>query len=197
MIWRHKEPSHQQRGYWDSSSSNGRQVTSWWRHQMEPFSTLLVLCSGNSPVTGEFPPQRPVTWSFDAFFDLHLSKQLSTQSIHWWFKTPSCSLWRHCNVLIPIVHSPYPQCRWAQTYPRSTECRVSPLLRDSTRPAPQMLKICLHFQSLLNRVRPIKRIVLFPVHLKQFSWVGRKVFFYSFYIILPVKFMVFEEKVRI
>ena len=46
-------------------------------------------------------------------------------------------------------------------------------------------------------VRPIKRIVLFPVHLKQFSWVGRKVFYFSFYIILPVKFMVFEEKIRI
>ena len=46
-------------------------------------------------------------------------------------------------------------------------------------------------------IRPIKRIVLFPVHLKQFSWVGRKVFYFSFYIILPVKFMVFEEKIRI
>ena len=46
-------------------------------------------------------------------------------------------------------------------------------------------------------VRPIKRIVLFPVHLKQFSWVGRKVFYFSYYIVLPVKFMVFEEKIRI
>ena len=27
---------------------------------------------GNSPVTGEFPAQRPVTRSFDVFFDLHL-----------------------------------------------------------------------------------------------------------------------------
>ena len=25
-----------------------------WRHQMETFSTLLALCAGNSPVTGEF-----------------------------------------------------------------------------------------------------------------------------------------------
>ena len=25
---------------------------SWWRHQMETFSALLTLCSGNSPVTG-------------------------------------------------------------------------------------------------------------------------------------------------
>ena len=42
----------------------------WWRHQMEIFSTSLALCAGNSPVTGEFPTQRPVTRSFDAFFDM-------------------------------------------------------------------------------------------------------------------------------
>ena len=44
----------------------------WWRHQMEIFSALLALCAGNLPVPGEFPPQRPVTWSFDVFFDLRL-----------------------------------------------------------------------------------------------------------------------------
>ena len=27
----------------------------WWRHQMEILSALLAICSGNSPVTGEFP----------------------------------------------------------------------------------------------------------------------------------------------
>ena len=31
----------------------------WWR-QMETSSALLTLCAGNSPVTGEFPSQRPV-----------------------------------------------------------------------------------------------------------------------------------------
>ena len=41
---------------------------------METFSALLVLCAGNSPVTGEFPSQRPVALSFDAFFDLCLNK---------------------------------------------------------------------------------------------------------------------------
>ena len=41
----------------------------WWRHQMETFSALLAFCEGNSPVTGEFPAQRPVTRSFDVFFD--------------------------------------------------------------------------------------------------------------------------------
>ena len=38
-------------------------LSTWWRHQMEAFSRLLVLCAGNSPVTGEFPSQRPVTFS--------------------------------------------------------------------------------------------------------------------------------------
>ena len=72
----------------------------WWRHQMETFSALLVLCEGNSPVTGEFPSQRPVMWSFDVFFDLRLNKRLSKQSRRWWFETPSCLLWRHCNDVI-------------------------------------------------------------------------------------------------
>ena len=43
-------------------------VLSWLRHQMETFSELLAICAGNSPVTGEFPTQMPVTWSFHGFF---------------------------------------------------------------------------------------------------------------------------------
>ena len=66
---------------------------------METFSALLALCVVNSMVTGEFPSQRPVTWSFDVFFDLRLNKWLSKQSWGWWFETPSSSLWRHCNDL--------------------------------------------------------------------------------------------------
>ena len=46
---------------------------------MEIFSALLAICAGNSPVPGEFPAQRPVTRSFNVFFDLHLNKQLSKQ----------------------------------------------------------------------------------------------------------------------
>ena len=47
---------------------------------METFSALLAICVGKSPVPGEFPAQRPVTQSFDAFFDLRLNKRLSKQS---------------------------------------------------------------------------------------------------------------------
>ena len=35
---------------------------------MEPFSALLALCVGNSPVPEELPSQRPVTQSFDVLF---------------------------------------------------------------------------------------------------------------------------------
>ena len=76
----------------------------WWRHQMETFSALLAICSGNSPVNDEFPTQRPVTRSFGIFFNLRLNKQLSKQWRGWWFETSSCPSWRHCNKF-RLVHS--------------------------------------------------------------------------------------------
>ena len=72
--------------------------SSWWRHQMETFSALLALCAGNSPINVEFPAQRPVTRSFDVFFDLRLNKRLSKQSWGWWFETLPRPLGRHSNV---------------------------------------------------------------------------------------------------
>ena len=69
--------------------------SSWWRHQMEILFALLALCAGNSPVTGEFPSQRPVMRSLDVFVDLCLNWRLSKQPWGWWFETPSRSLWRH------------------------------------------------------------------------------------------------------
>ena len=48
-------------------------------------------------VPGKFPTQRPVTRSFDVFFDLHLNKRLSKQSWGWWFEKLSRPLWRHRN----------------------------------------------------------------------------------------------------
>ena len=71
----------------------------WWRHQMESFSALLAFCAGNSPVTGEFPSQRPVTRSFDIFFELCLNKRLCRQPWGLWCETLSCSLWRHRNIV--------------------------------------------------------------------------------------------------
>ena len=54
------------RTYYHSLTLSQRHFPSY-RHQMETFSALLPLCAGNSPVTGEFPTQRPVTRSFDVF----------------------------------------------------------------------------------------------------------------------------------
>ena len=60
------------------------------------FRVTDPLC-GEFTGPGEFPAQRPVTRSFDVFFDLHLNKRLSKQPWGWWFEAPSWSLWRHCN----------------------------------------------------------------------------------------------------
>ena len=56
------------------------------------FRVTSHLC-GEFP--GEFSTQRPVTRSFDVFFDLRLNKRLSIQSWVWWFETPSRPLWCH------------------------------------------------------------------------------------------------------
>ena len=82
----------------------------WWRHQMETFSALLPICAENSPVPGEFPAQRPVTRSFDVFFDLRMNKRLSKQPWGWWFETPAWTLWRHRNEprFLTQHNSPWP-----------------------------------------------------------------------------------------
>ena len=70
----------------------------WWRHQMDAFSPLLVLCHRWIHPT----KARPVTRSFDVFFDLHLNKRLRTQLRCLWYQTPSRSLWCHCNYNTPL-----------------------------------------------------------------------------------------------
>ena len=47
------------------------------RRQMETFFASLALSEGNPSVTGGFPPQRPVTRSYDVFFDLRLNEMLT------------------------------------------------------------------------------------------------------------------------
>ena len=68
-------------------------------NKMGTFSALLAICAGNSPVTDEFPTQRPVMQSFDVFFDLWLNKQFSKQSWGWWFGMPSHPFWHHSNAV--------------------------------------------------------------------------------------------------
>ena len=86
----------------------------WWRHHMETVSALLAICAVYSPVPGEFPAQRPVTRSFDVFFDLCLNKRLSKQSWRWWFETLSRPLWRHrngnLNEMDSLIRRHFPMC---------------------------------------------------------------------------------------
>ena len=90
----------------DSSQSKTKCPNTWWRHQMETFSALLAICAENSPVPGEFSTQRPVTRSFDVYFDLQPNKGLSKQLWGWWFETQACPLWRHRNdILINRIRS--------------------------------------------------------------------------------------------
>ena len=69
---------------------------------------MVVSSNGNIfPVTGPlweestdhwwFSSQRPVTQSFDVFFNLRLNNLLGKQSRRWWFETPLRSLWRDSN----------------------------------------------------------------------------------------------------
>ena len=67
------------------------------------FVVMMTSSNGNifrvtGPLCEEFTSQKPVTRSFDVFFDLRLNKRLSKQSRRRWFEIPLRSLWRHCNV---------------------------------------------------------------------------------------------------
>ena len=79
-------------------------VFSLWRNQMEKFCALVVLREGNSPVTVEFPSQRPMRQGF-GLFDLRLNKRLSKPSSRWWLDTPSRSVWNHCNVVFSMIYT--------------------------------------------------------------------------------------------
>ena len=85
-----------------------------WKH----FPPTGHLC-GEFTGPGEFPTQRPVTRSFDDFFDLRPNKRLSKQPWGWWLETPSWSLWRQCNGHSNIGHRKM-SCTVAQS-PRSLQ----------------------------------------------------------------------------
>ena len=76
------------------------------------WTRFLRFCplAGNLPVTGEYPSQRPVTLSFDIFYDLRLNKRLSKQSWGWLFETPLRPLWGDYNVWKKSIRLPQCQC---------------------------------------------------------------------------------------
>ena len=73
------------------------------------------------PLCGEFTGHRykmetrPVTRSFDVFFDLRLNKLLGKLSWGWWFETLPRPLRRHSNMYMPIAYFPV-----AQSFTEST-----------------------------------------------------------------------------
>ena len=123
---------------------------------METFSALLAICAGNSPVPGEFPTQRPVTRSFDVYFDLRPNKRLSKQSWGWWFETQSRPLWRHRNDIVRLyVQTPQ---RWncsiwcVQTIYLNPHCRSRWLMQDNTKhPTPKFCCIIINsFTAIIS-----------------------------------------------
>ena len=104
-------------------------------------NTLWMMTSPNGnifrvtdPLCGEFtghpgiPSQRPVTRSFDVFFDLYLNKRLSKQQRRRWLEMPSCSLWRRCNGY------------------RDDHCSMCNVLKSK-------ISLCFNFVNLFNTVR--------------------------------------------
>ena len=72
--------------------------TSWWRHGMERFSTLLAHCGGNLPVTCGFLSQRASDAELWCIFYVTWANCLNgKQTIGGsWFETK----WRSCNAIV-------------------------------------------------------------------------------------------------
>ena len=117
----------------------------WWRHQMETFSALLAICAGNSPVPGEFPTQRPVTRSFDVYFDLRPNKRLSKQSLGWWFEPLSPPLWRHRNALLAVCEG------------TASRRRISPSKRPIVRSFEVFFIVCLNYMRFCYTAQRFNR----------------------------------------
>ena len=81
-----------------------------WCWKLRGWILIMTSSNGNifrvtDPLCGEFTglQQRPVTRSFDVFFDLRLDGRLSKHSWGWWLETPSCPLWSQSNDYLNIL----------------------------------------------------------------------------------------------
>ena len=91
--------------------------------------------------------KKPVTQSFDAFFDLRLNKRLSKQSRRRWLETPSRSLWRDCNEINANVRLLILEHRivtyWLKiNLPESTRSRALQILKGCHDQLNMCLKLC-------------------------------------------------------
>ena len=98
----------------------------------------------------EFPTQRPVTRSFDVFFDLRPNKRLSKQPWGWWFEPLSWSLWRHCYVILFVSALGYvlfyvsryhcPACRTTLVATRFRVAVICPIIQ-----VPHCIRVFFYF----------------------------------------------------
>ena len=147
---------------------------------METFSALLALCAGNSPVTDEVPSQRPVTRSFDVFFDLPLNKRFSKHLWGWWFKTPSCSLWRRNDgpyFLQAWLRISY--CLWTTSISTSVTgfTGISVSTMCPTRDGPGLQDRFVINSSCLDKMAAISQTIFSDA----FSWMKSFVFWLKFH----------------
>ena len=143
---------------WILSSWTLSKMSPWgrsWCYMMTSsngnISALLAICAGNSPASGEFLAQRPVTRSFDVFFDLRLDKRFSKQSWGWWFETLSRPLWRHCNEIwvVLVAHALNVIWIWQAIYHGTHSSRLSTLVHVLIwRPGKKWLVIAYHTIAL-------------------------------------------------
>ena len=93
---------------------------------------MITSSNGNivrvtGPLCGEFTGHRwiPIAKASDAdlscFFYLRLNKRLRKQTARWWFETPSCSLWRHCNIYWPYQLTLHQSCQTVPEYPKTSK----------------------------------------------------------------------------
>ena len=90
-------------------------VSDWDPNLKKKSTHMMKSSNGNifrvtGPLCGEFTghrwiplTQRPVTQSFEVFFDLRLNKRLNKQSQGWWFEMPPRPLWRHYNAEADLI----------------------------------------------------------------------------------------------
>ena len=62
---------------------------------IEIFTALLAICVGNSPITGEFPSQRPVTRNLDVLIYAWTNGWINNRDAGDLRRV----LWRHCNAV--------------------------------------------------------------------------------------------------
>ena len=94
------------------------------------FRVTGPLC-GEFTGPGEFPTQRPVTRSYDVFFDLRLNKQLSKQSWGWWLRHHQAHYDVIVIISVELLQATRIKLHWLHFLPTEiNECESNPCIND-------------------------------------------------------------------